>query len=89
MAGGSIELEETDVPRKINPPEQMLAATVSETAEGIPDDAIGPGQASVPEQADLAEDPRAQALAAKLQGEVDRRRRTGRKRTSREPTGRS
>lgn len=77
------------MPRKITPPEQLLAATVSETAGGIPDDAIGPDQASVPEQLNLSDNANAQALAAKLQGEVDRRRGTGRKRTSGEPTGRS
>lgn len=60
--------------RKTKPPEPLLAATVSETAQGIPDDAIGPDQASVPEQLTLADDVGARALAAKLQGEVEQRR---------------
>lgn len=64
------------MPRKMKPPEELLAATVSETAEGIPDDAIGPDQASVPEQLALSDDVGARAMAAKLQGEADQRRAT-------------
>ena len=43
--------------RQPRPEDQPLAErvvpTISETGEGIPDDAIGPGQRSVPEQLDL------------------------------------
>lgn len=63
--------------------------TISETAGGIPDDAIGPEQRSVPEQLDLAEGEAAEAMAAKLQAEADERWRTGRTPPPRKPAGRS
>ncbi|MGE5501838.1 MAG: hypothetical protein ACM3W4_07920 [Ignavibacteriales bacterium] len=52
---------------------------VSETAGGIPDDAIGPEQRTVPEQLELAESETADAMAAKLQAEVDEHRRAARR----------
>ncbi len=47
--------------------------SVSETAGGIPDDAIGPGQASVPEQLDLAGSEAAEAMLEKLRAEAEAR----------------
>jgi len=57
--------------------EGPVVPTISETAGGIPDEAIGPAQRGVPEQLDLATDETAEAMAAKLQAEVDERWRTG------------
>ena len=65
-----------------------LDTNISETAGGIPDDAIGPDQRSVPEQLDLAEGEDVEAMAAKLQAEADERWRTGRKPGPREPISR-
>jgi hypothetical protein len=59
--------------------------TVSETAGGIPDDAIGPDQASVAELLDLAQGQDAEAMAAKLRAEADARRMT----THRAPRGKA
>jgi hypothetical protein len=47
--------------------------TVSETAGGIPDDAVGPGQNSVADLLDLARGQDAEAMAAKLKAEADAR----------------
>ena len=48
--------------------------SVSETAGGIPDDAIGPDQSSVAELLDLSQGQDVEAIAAKLQAEADARR---------------
>lgn len=45
--------------------------SVSETAAGIPDDAIGPDQSSIAELLDLSQGHDAEAMAAKLQAEAD------------------
>ncbi|MGZ3273896.1 MAG: hypothetical protein ACXU82_11435 [Caulobacteraceae bacterium] len=48
--------------------------TPSETAGGIPDDAIGPDQSSVADLLDLSQGRDVEAMAAKLQAEADARR---------------
>jgi hypothetical protein len=47
-----------------------LNDTVAESAPGIPDDSISPGQRTVPEQIALADAPEAEAMARKLEGEA-------------------
>ena len=49
-------------------------AVISETAGGIPDEAIGPEQRSVPELLELTGGETAAAMAAKLAAEVRKRR---------------
>ncbi|RAK50980.1 hypothetical protein [Phenylobacterium deserti] len=51
---------------------RSLNDTVAETGPGVPTDAVGPGQLSVPEQLELSEGPEAEAMAAKLQREASR-----------------
>jgi hypothetical protein len=47
--------------------------TVSETAGGIPDEAIGPDQNSVADLLDLSQGQDVEAMAAKLRSEADAR----------------
>jgi hypothetical protein len=54
--------------------DQPDLGSVSETAGGIPDDAIGPDQRSVAELLDLEQGQDVEAMAAKLQAEADARR---------------
>ena len=49
-----------------------LNDTVAETGPGVPTDAIGPDQMSVPEQIEMSQGPEAEAMAAKLQREASR-----------------
>lgn len=55
-----------------------LNDTVAETGPGVPDDAVGPEQRTVPEQTELFNSPEGEAIARKLQAEVDERWRRGR-----------
>lgn len=48
-----------------------LNDTVAETGPGIPDDAVGPEQRSIPDLLSLGEGPEAQAFARKLDGRAD------------------
>jgi hypothetical protein len=57
--------------------DRPLNDTVAETGPGVPDDAIGPEQRTVPEQMDLASGEEAERIARKLQAEVDERWRRG------------
>jgi hypothetical protein len=50
-----------------------LNDTAAETGPGVPDDSVGPEQRSISDQMDLARDADAQAIARKLQDEVDAR----------------
>jgi len=83
----AFDAKESAVPQKGD--HSPTGATVSETAGGIPDDAIGPEQRSVPEQLDLAETANAEAMAAKLQAEADDERWRGRRPAPRKPAGKS
>lgn len=52
--------------------DRPLNETLAETGPGVPTDAIGPGQMSVPEQLEMTEGPEAEAMAAKLQRDASR-----------------
>lgn len=47
-----------------------LQDSIGQTARGIPDEAVGEGEASRPESLSLASDPAAEALARKLAAEA-------------------
>jgi len=69
------------MPRERDVPDEGGARpleTYSETAGGIPDDAVGPEQRTIPEQLELTEETNAEAMAAKLQAEADAHEQTGR-----------
>jgi hypothetical protein len=51
--------------------DRALDESLAETGPGVPTDAIGPGQLSVPEQIELAEGPEAEAMARRLREEAD------------------
>jgi hypothetical protein len=64
-----------------------LKDTLAETGPGVPDDAIGPDQASVPEQVELADSPEGRRIEQKLRAEALARRRGDDEEASADPTG--
>jgi hypothetical protein len=61
--------------------------TVAETGPGLPDEAIGPEQRTIPEQNDLAEAPEADRMARKLKAEAQARGGDEEDETAEDPTG--
>lgn len=60
---------------------------ISESATGIPDEAIGPDQSSLTDLLDLSQGQDVEAMAAKLQAEADARRSDARARPRGKPDG--
>ena len=64
-----------------------LRDAVAETGPGVPDDAIGPGQRTVPEQVDLADSPEGRRIEQKLRAEALARRAADEEASIADPTG--
>lgn len=64
-----------------------LGDTVAETGPGVPDDAIGPEQRTVPDQIELANSPEGRRIEQKLRAEALARRGDDEEGAAADPTG--
>ena len=57
--------------------DRPLTDTLAETGPGVPDDALGPGDRTVPEQFELSDSPEGRRIEQKLRAEALARRSAG------------